>query len=400
MNKTLYFAIPCAVVLMSGCAAPQTGDQVSPIPVVPQGFFQKTEKGSVWKSDDGGRTFSVQSTVDERNRIEKADVLSFAFHPTKQASLIIGTADNGIFKTENGGDSWTPIQFPPKRIYSFILDRRDPDRRMFASGVIENRGRIFRTDDDGANWTPIYTEPGQGTVISSLAQDPRNPDTLYAGTSAGTLVKSLDAGETWKNIGNSVDGVISEILFDPAESGIVYLLIFNREMRLSRDGGETWVDWNEEIGKELSVMSAEASRLQKEGNREASDAKRSEIAALREKRQEGRAPGRVLTLVVDMNRSGTLYVGSSSGLYRSTDFGKYWEKLDIIESAEEFAIRSVAVSPGNSDEIIFVSGQAFYRSEDAGKTWSVIPLSTDRPPAVIEYDPFDPHFLFLGLRKL
>jgi photosystem II stability/assembly factor-like uncharacterized protein len=402
----LLWSVPVLALTLSGCGGSDSSSTVEEADepniierMVPQGFSQQTEKGSIWKSEDGGRSFSVRSTVDEKNRIEKADILDFEFHPTKPKTIIASTAEHGIFKTEDGGESWIPIEFPPKRIYSFILDRRDPDRRMFASGVIENRGRIFRSDDEGANWTPIYVEPGTGTTIASLAQDPRNPDILYAGTSKGTLVKSADAGATWKNIGETLEGVISRIFFDVTDPNAVFLLLFNDEMKFSRDGGESWVDWDEEKRDEVSAIQDEASRLLRDGRVSEANAKREAADALRKQNQENDAPRNILALLPDPSRSGVLYAGSKSGLYRSSDFGKFWEKLDIIESAEEFAIRSIAVNPKNFSEIVFVSGKAFYRSEDGGLTWSVIPLSTDRPPAQIEYDPFDSRFLFLGLRE-
>lgn len=367
---------------------------------MPQGFSQKIEKGSIWKSDDGGRSFFAQSAVNEESRIEKADILSFTFHPTRGGTVIATSLDSGIFKTENGGDSWLPIAFPPKRIYSFILDRRDPDHRMFASGILENRGRIFRSDDDGANWMPVYVEPGEGTVVSALAQDPRNPDVLYAGTSAGTLIRSSDAGGTWENIGESVDGVISNIFFDAVEGDFVYLLIFNKEMRLSRDRGATWVDWDEEKSAEVKALNDQANTLAKEGRREEATAARVASKDLQKKNRENGNPKGVLTLLPDQARSGVLYAGTKDGgLYRSLDFGKYWEELNIIESAREFPIRSIAIDPKAPDVLVFVSGRALYRSENGGVTWSVVPMLTDRPPARIDFDPFDSRFLYMGLRK-
>jgi len=384
MKRFFLFLVPMFSLALAGCSS-DSGNASDAEPgiverFIPQGFTQKVEKGSIWKSEDGGRSFFVQSTVNEQSRIEKADILDFEFHPTRPEVVIATSIDHGIFKTENGGDTWVPIEFPPKRIYSFILDRRDPDRRMFASGVIENRGRIFRSDDEGANWIPIYTEPGTGTVVASLAQDPGNPDILYAGTSAGTLIKSIDAGGTWRNIGDSVDGIISKILFDAGDPNTVYLLLFGKEMRLSRDGGETWIDWDEERRKELDGLDGDAA------------------TAFRERERENEPPQGMVALLADPSRSGTLYAAGKTGFYRSTDSGKFWDRLDIIESAEKFTVRSIAVDPKRPETVIFVAGQALYRSEDGGATWSVSPLSTDRPPALIEFDPFDSSFLFLGLR--
>ncbi|NTW14002.1 MAG: hypothetical protein HGA31_03150 [Candidatus Moranbacteria bacterium] len=403
MKRIIYLSLPALAVLLSGCGSvsqPAAQSVVENVLQPPQGFSQQVQKGSIWKSADEGRSFSVKSTVNEQSLIEKADILTIAFHPTKPGTIVVGSAENGIFRTENGGDSWAPIEFPPQRIYSFILDRRDPDNRMFASGIIDNRGKIFRSDDGGANWMPIYTEPGVKTVISSLAQDPRNPDVLYAGTSAGTLVKSIDAGATWTNIGNSVDGVISEIYFDPTDSRKVYLLNFKKSIRFTQDGGTTWVDWDAQKAAEIKELNAKSSALQKAGNTAEAARVRASASDLQAKSRQNPIANKVLSLVTDGSKSGTIYAGTPSGLFRSTDYGKNWVQLNIIESAMKFPIRAIAVNPKNSNEIVFVSGNAFYRSEDAGSSWAVIPLATDRPPAVIEFDPFDSRFMFLGLRKM
>lgn len=403
MKRFLLVILPLFALMLSGCSPSSPSEEAGGGSIVdrliPQGFSQKTQKGSVWKSEDGGRTFFVQSTVNEKSRIEKADILDFAFHPTKPETVIMSSVSSGIFKTENGGDTWLPIAFPPQRIYSFIIDRRDPDRRMFASGILENRGRIFRTDDEGANWTPIYVEPGEGTVVSALAQDPRRPDVLYAGTSSGTLIRSTDAGSTWENIGESVDGLIGNIFFDVEREDYVYLLLFNKGMRVSRDRGATWVDWDEERREEINELAEQAASLSKAGDRNRAETLRARVSELREKLRESPNPNGVITLLPDPSRSGVLYAGTGKGqLYRSEDFGKYWTEMNIIESARQFPIRSVAIDPKNPRNIVFVSGRAMYRSETGGETWSVTPLSTDRPPFLIRYDPFDSRFIFMGLR--
>lgn len=384
MKKTIQFLVPLMAVVLSGCSVgtqPSSTGQLQ-LPV-PGGLVSKNEKGSVWKSEDAGLTFQVRSTVDANRMIDKADILSIAFHPTKPKSIVLGTVDDGVFKTDNGGETWLPIPFPPKRIYSFIVDRRDPDNRMFVSGVVNGRGKIFRTDDNGSNWTEVYTEPGNETFVSSLAQDPWNAEVIYAGTNAGTLLKSLDAGATWKNLGSKTEyGIISNITFDAKRHDSISFITYGQGMYHSFDGGNTWIDW-----KTVKAEEARARALQGKGiDQSAANATD--------------APGQMLTLVADPSRSGVLYAGTSdSGIYRSTDDGKNWTKLNIIESAEKFPIRSVAVDPRDSKNIVFVAGKTFYRSTNEGATWSVTALNSDRSASVVSYDPFDSKYLFVGLRN-
>ncbi len=286
--------------------------------------------------------------------------------------------DNGIFRTKNGGETWEPIDFPPKKIYSFILDRNDPDNRMFASGMMNNVGKIYRTDDTGQNWREVYSEPGTGAVMTAVAEHPRDTNVLFGGTSAGTVVKSVDGGETWKNIGATLDGPITQFVFDADRPYVLYALIFNRQIFYSPDGGVTWVDWEKEKSKDVSARTS----------------------SLVDQTLLTKAPDGILSIIPDPLVSGMLYATKQGGVYRSRDFGKYWEKLNIIESAEKLPIRSFAVNPHDSNEIVFVAGNAFYKSKNAGETWSVTELGVDRSVSVIAYDPMHPEIIYLALRKL
>jgi photosystem II stability/assembly factor-like uncharacterized protein len=110
-------------------------------------------------------------------------------------------------------------------------------------------------------------------------------------------------------------------------------------------------------------------------------------------------PSGIVSIAPDPAVSGTLYAGTNAGLFRSTDYGKYWYELNIIESAKQFPIRSIAVNPKNPKEVVFVSGKAFYKSTNGGETWAITSLSVDRDASFVAYDPFDPKYLLIGLRK-
>ncbi len=348
-------------------------------------FNQKVQPGSIWKSLDGGQVFSVQSRVDEKQVITKADVLALSFHPTDHNTIYVGTVDHGIFKTTDGGEYWQQIVFPPKKIYSFILDKNRPDERMFASGTIGKFGKIFRTDNGGDEWHVVYTEPGEGVTVTTLAQHPRDMNVIFAGTSAGTVVKSTDSGETWKNIGGTLDGPITDIVFDAVRPLSLYAFSFNTKVYYSSDGGLKWIDWEVVKQQEKSSSGTLSVALTPEEQKV---------------EQEKTMPSSLLSLTADPNVSGRVYGSRNGGLYRSNDFGKNWAKINIIESAEKFPVRAVVVSPHDSNEIAFAAGSAFYKSKNGGDTWSVIDLFIDRSVSLLAYDPEDPSVIYMALRKL
>lgn len=400
MRKFLVF-VPMAAVFLSGCSLPtaQKPKEAPAGPEIPGGFSAKIERGSLWKTGDSGQTFEVKSQVDATTRVEKADILSIAYHPKKPGTIYVSTVEHGILKTEDGGERWEQIPFPPKRIYSFILDRNDPDNRMLASGVLGDWSKIFRTEDGGRNWSEVYTEPGKKTLISALSQHSRDMNVIFAGTSAGTVVKSVDGGNTWKNIGNKLDGTVADIAFDAERPLTTYLLMLGKKLYYSPDGGKSWLDWEEEKKKEVRVLQDRAAELVRNDRRDQADILRKQSQELSKRNQENRMPGGIISIAVDPTRSGTIYAGTSRGLYRSPDYGKYWYELNIIESAKKFPIRSIAIDPKNSQEIVFVAGKAFYRSVNGGDTWAVTGLNVDRDASFVSYDPFDSKYLFLGLRS-
>lgn len=374
-----------------------------------------TKSGSIWKSADGGSTFETKITLEtppveesaEKNKkqepvkpreITSADILAITFHPNDPSIIYAGTKNDGIFKTENGGETWKHIKFPPQKIYSFTLDRYNPDKYMFAAGVLYGAGKIFKTDDGGDNWKEAYSEPGTGTSVTSLSQHSLNTNVIFAGTSGGTVVKSTDGGKTWKNIGQKIDGPVTEIPFDATLKFSVYALSLKKKVYYSKNGGQVWIDWEEEKKKELQALEDKERKLRKEKRVVEADKLKKTIEALKKKNEEEKMPKSIVSLTSSPFVSGMVYAGTQEGqLYRSVDYGKYWNKLNIIESASAFPIRMIALSYANRKEVSFIAGTAFYKSLNNGDSWSVVQLNADRPVSVISYNPKDSNIVYLGL---
>jgi photosystem II stability/assembly factor-like uncharacterized protein len=354
-------------------------------------------KDSVLRSTDGGETFETYFKIATTSRIGIADVLSIAFHPLTKDKVVVTTYQDGLFFNAGRENEWAPISFPPKQIYSFILDKKNPDHRVFASGVVDKNGRIFRTDTAGENWKAVYAEPGQGTYVSALAQHPKKFLFILAGTSGGTLIKSLDGGDTWVNVGQKISGVISNFGFDSAKESFMYLLAYQSKIYHSTNSGNEWLNWEEEKVKEVNKLKEQAVSLTKQGDKVGAKRLQDQATALVKRNTENKAPSGAVLIVADPIKSGTIYAGTTNGLYRSTDYGKYWNKMNIIESAGGFSIRSIAINPKNAKEISFVSGKTFYKSTNDGVTWATVPLDNSRNASFVAYDPFDTKTIFIGM---
>lgn len=324
--------------------------------------------GSIWKSFDSGATFLPKVTVDDKRRISSADVLSFVFHPQDPQTIYIGTKESGIFKTTDGGEHWEQLVFPPIKTYGLVIDQQNGNR-LYASGGYQDVAKLYRSDDAGKNWKEVYTEPGKGTVITTLGSSPDYPNTLYAGTSAGVVIKSTNGGETWKNI-LAATGPVTKVLLHKGAPDLVTLLVFNKNVMFSANGGETW---NDPLPPVSSVPNANG------------------ITNVQ--------PSNINTIVSDASRSNVIYAGAANGLFRSEDNGQTWRAVDIIESSKKFPVRAVAINPQNGSEIIYAAGNAFYRSVDGGVKWATTQLEIDRAVGSIDYEPQHPEIIYFTLRK-
>jgi photosystem II stability/assembly factor-like uncharacterized protein len=354
-------------------------------------------KDSILKSVNSGLDFETDFWIGTDTELGAVDVLGITFHPDSEGAIIVSTYDDGLFMREEGDEQWQPIAFPYQKIYSFILDANDPDNRAFASGVVDGNGRIFRTTDEGESWRTVYAEPGDNTVVSALTQDPRNADIIIAGTSKGTLVRSTDGGDTWKNIGQEISGNISHFAHDAQKNSFMYLLAKGGKVYHSYDAGQTWIDWEDVKDEEIKSLNERASELSKAGNKDGAEALKDQAKALRDRNKTEKTPSGIINIIPDPNTTGVLYATLSKGVYRSSNFGKYWKQINIIESAERYPIPSVAINPDDSNEISFVAGDTFYRSTNYGSTWSVTPLDKTRNASFVAYDPFDTTIIYLGL---
>jgi hypothetical protein len=163
--------------------------------------------------------------------------------PASPSTVFVGTLGSGVFKSENGGDTWLQSGLDGLTIRALV---RDPTSGTFYAGVDNDpaaaSGGVF-SSPDGANWTPIdpgltnkkvqalaldgstlYAGTGGGGVfklnggtwsavnaagftspncpacpfqILSLATDSRNPGTVYAGSEGSGVYKTTDAGANW-----------------------------------------------------------------------------------------------------------------------------------------------------------------------------------------------------------
>jgi len=216
----------------------------------------------VYRSNDAGETWEHLGLEETQNisriRIHPDDcdvawVAALGKHSTENP-------ERGVFKTTDGGESWrkTLYRSPRTGAVDLTLDPGNPDL-MYASvwqvwrkswGLSSGgpESGLFKSTDGGESWTEITQAPGlpQTTPIGKIgvALSPANPDRVWAlieHEPDGGLYRSDDGGLTWERVNDDRSlrqraFYYTRVYADPQDEDVVYAL--NTGLYRSEDGGE------------------------------------------------------------------------------------------------------------------------------------------------------------------
>jgi photosystem II stability/assembly factor-like uncharacterized protein len=306
--------------------------------------------GGAYKSTDAGATWIPTGSVE----LADLHILALVIDPGRTQTVYAGAVGyanrQGIYKTTDGGLSWTHVLDGPN-VNALAMDPRHP-RILFAgtdTGMARSTdqgnhwqgdtqgitglpvqavevnprrsqvalaatvGALYRTTDRGSTWVALTNVVGKASV-QAFAADPIDGDTTYA--AAGEWVfKTTDGGRTWAVSSNGLPGhnVIHALAPDPMDPQIVYAALQGSGVFKSIDGGATWAPAN-------GGMSDTFTR----------------------------------SLAVDPVHPQTIYAGAETGIYKTTDGGQTWVHH---EDGLEFAgyIEALVVDPSNSN-VVYAGG--------------------------------------------
>ena len=213
----------------------------------------------IYKSTDGGKTWQHMGL---RDTLHVSKVL---VHPRNPDTVYVGAQghaygpneERGVFMTTDGGKTWTKTLYlgpehgvadmdidpsNPNVVYAVMWKfRRTPWRHI--SG--DDRGGLFRSIDGGRTWKKL--EGGLPKTVGRIgvAVAHSSPNVVYAITEAkeGTLWRSDDRGETWRNVSKQTNIVsrgfyYTHVRVDPTNENRVYAVASN--LYVSVDGGRTF----------------------------------------------------------------------------------------------------------------------------------------------------------------
>ena len=163
---------------------------------------------------------------------EKAPLLAMAFAPSNGNIAYLGSQGGGIYKSSDGGWSWSQSGLSERTVRSLVIDPRDANV-VYAATEITGTVKVSR--DGGKIWGD--TQLPSGLTIYSISLSAARPDVIYAGTGYG--VYTLTDGLTWAPtalIGRQTPVVASH----PVRSGLVFAAYDTGGVMVSTDGGSSW----------------------------------------------------------------------------------------------------------------------------------------------------------------
>jgi photosystem II stability/assembly factor-like uncharacterized protein len=234
-----------------------------------------------------------------------------------------------------------------------------------ATWYVATVGGVWKTENAGTSWTPVFDAEGSFS-IGCVTIDPHNPHVVWVGTGENNsqrsvsygdgVYRSSDDGKSWERLGLEASMHIGRIVVDPRDSKVVYVAAMgplwspggDRGLYKTTDAGKTW--------KAVLTVSENTGV-----NDVAIDPRNADVvyATAYQRRRH------VWTLIDG---------GPESAIYRSTDAGTTWTKVESGLPKEDIGRIGLAVSPANPDVVYAIVEAAnkaggFFRSTDRGASF-------------------------------
>ena len=235
--------------------------------------------GGIWKSEDSG---TLYRPVFDKQSVQSTGAI--AIDPSNSNNVWVGTGEawtrnsvsigDGIYKSADGGDTWVNMGLPnSERIAKILVSPKDSNTvyacvagKLWSDSA--DRG-LYKTTDGGKSWSLVLKGNNLSTGCSMISLDPANPNIIFAGMwdfrrqgwtfrsggesptspSGSGLYRSADAGLTWSEITENTNKGFPKKPFGriavtvaPSDAKRVYAFVESTDSALyvSDDAGQTW----------------------------------------------------------------------------------------------------------------------------------------------------------------
>ncbi len=351
LNSKFLICLTLITIVVSGCG-------------IKIGQKEVPNDGGIYKSADSGETWANKVALPvlgpETLSLVGVDVNDLTLDPQDHLTLYLATNDSGLFYSYDGGETWQAPRSQPvemKSLKSVAVDPKDSCTIYVAAAR-----RIYKSANCARTWQEIYFTTRQTENIKALAVDSYDTNVVYAGTSEGTMLKSLDFGLSWQTI-NKINTPIQKIVVDKKDTRVVYFASLDQGLFKTTDKGATW----QTIGPEQLKNYKNATQFK--------------------------------DLVQDVTSPQTYYLASAYGLLKTSDGGNSWQEIKLNTQPNQADLRAVAIDPANNKNIYYSTNTTFYASHDAGQNWIAQKLPTSRAAVKLLVDMVDTGVIYMGVRQ-
>ena len=274
-------------------------------------------------------------------------VTSLALEPGSASVVYAASAEGGVSKSVNGGQTWQRLAVPSGGVTDLVAH---PTRAGVLYAAMGRKG-VFKTKDGGRSWQAMNAGL-RGLRVSVLAIARTEPEVVYAGTLQGTwragalgrtrraaalIFKSTNGGRSWHEVWKfhpSAD--VRDVTVDPKRATTIWATTYGPVLK-SMDGGRTWPS-----------VGCTAHACQLPG-------------------PMGHVGPGFPHVAVSPRTPRIVYLGAGGGVFRSPDGGRRWANIPLPRRFTAFAF-----DPLSADTLFVGTSHGVYKRAEGSTGWQAI----------------------------